>query len=65
MIPIQVTFALASWVAKGLQDGTFERVGGVIREVASKNIVTWLRDSNSVAPSVISVAANPVPGILN
>ncbi|MCW9681243.1 hypothetical protein FJR41_010590 [Dolichospermum planctonicum UHCC 0167] len=56
-LPIQVTFALASWVVKGLQDGTFERVGGVIRDVTSKKIVTWLRDSNSVAPSVISVAS--------
>jgi tetrahydromethanopterin S-methyltransferase subunit G len=64
-LPIQVTFALPSLVAKGLQDGTFERVGGVIRDVISKKIVTWLRDSNSVAPSVISVAANPVTGILN
>ena len=56
-LPIQVTYALASWVVKGLQDGTFERVGGVIRDVTSKKIVTWLRDSNSVAPSVISVAS--------
>ena len=64
-LPIQVTFALPSLVAKGLQDGTLERVGGVIRDVISKKIVTWLRDSNSVAPSVISVAANPVTGILN
>ncbi|MBD2141441.1 hypothetical protein H6F39_08690 [Anabaena sp. FACHB-1250] len=56
-LPIQVTFALASWVAKGLQDGTLERVGGVIRDVTSKKIVTWLRDSNSLDPSVISVAS--------
>ena len=56
-LPIQVTFALPSLVAEGLQDGTFERVGGVIRDVTSKKIVTWLRDSNSVAPSVISVAS--------
>ncbi len=64
-LPIQVTFLLADWVAKGLKDGTFERVGGVIREVTSKKIVTWLRDTNSVAPSVISFAANPVTGVLN
>ena len=64
-LPIQVTFLLADWVAKGLNDGTFERVGGVIRDVTSKKIVTWLRDTNSVAPSVISFAANPVTGVLN
>ncbi|MBD2270583.1 hypothetical protein H6F62_17940 [Anabaena sp. FACHB-1391] len=56
-LPIQVTFALPSLVAKGLQDGTLERVGGVIRDVISKKIVTWLRDSNSLDPSVISVAS--------
>ncbi|MBD2131256.1 hypothetical protein H6F47_01970 [Sphaerospermopsis sp. FACHB-1094] len=71
MIPIQVTFALASWVAKGLQDGTFERVGGVIRDVASKKIVTWLRDTNSVAPPdptflpLVIQGLDPVTGILN
>lgn len=65
MIPIQVTFALASWVVKGLQDGTFERVGGVIVDAASKKIVTWLRDTNSVTPPNTSFAANPVTGILN
>ncbi len=64
-LPIQVTFLLTDWVVKGLKDGTFERVGGIIREVASKKIVTWLRDTNSVAPSVISFAANPVTGVLN
>jgi tetratricopeptide (TPR) repeat protein len=46
-LPIQVTYALASWVVKGLQDGTLERVGGVIQEVISKKIVTLLRDSFS------------------
>ena len=56
-LPIQVTFALPSLVVKGLQDGTLERVGGVIRDVTSKKIVTWLRDSNSLDPSVISVAS--------
>ncbi|MBE9235459.1 hypothetical protein IQ227_05255 [Anabaena aphanizomenioides LEGE 00250] len=71
MIPIQVTFALADWVAKGLQDGTFERVGGVIRDVASKKIVTWLRDTNSVAPPdptflpLVIQGLDPVTGILN
>lgn len=60
-----LSILLADWVAKGLNDGTFERVGGVIRDVTSKKIVTWLRDTNSVAPSVISFAANPVTGVLN
>lgn len=70
-LPIQVTFALTSWVAKGLQDGTFERVGGVIRDVTTKKIVTWLRDTNSVAPPdptflpPVIPALDPITGLLN
>ncbi|OYD95620.1 hypothetical protein CDG76_11810 [Nostoc sp. 'Peltigera membranacea cyanobiont' 210A] len=43
-LPVTVTFMLADWIVKGLKDGTLERVGGVIREVGSKHIVTWLRE---------------------
>lgn len=53
-IPLTVTFTLASWIVKGLQDGTLERVGGVIIETGSKHIVTWLREANNspvLAPS--------------
>jgi tetratricopeptide (TPR) repeat protein len=49
-LPVTVTFMLADWIAKGLKDGTFERVGGVIREVGSKKVVTWLRE---VSPTLI------------
>ncbi|TVP64163.1 MAG: hypothetical protein EA343_06015 [Nodularia sp. (in: Bacteria)] len=55
-LALTVTFALADWIAKGLADGTFERVGGVIREVGNKQVVTWLREygSNSSANAAIS-----------
>lgn len=56
---------LTDWIAKGLADGTFERVGGVIRNVATRKIVTWLRDNRSLAPQTMSFAANPVTGVLN
>ncbi|MEH2061816.1 MAG: hypothetical protein V7K50_05995 [Nostoc sp.] len=46
-ILLTVTFTLASWIVKGLQDGTLERVGGVIVEAANKHIVTWLREPNN------------------
>ncbi len=46
-LPVTVTFMLADWIAKGLADGTFERVGGVIRDVKTKQIVSWLRDQVS------------------
>ncbi|BAY37078.1 hypothetical protein NIES2111_14120 [Nostoc sp. NIES-2111] len=59
-LPVTVTFMLADWVAKGLADGTFERVGGVIREVASKQVVTWLRDmpNNPTVPTPNSSSNN-------
>ncbi|MEH1936215.1 MAG: tetratricopeptide repeat protein [Nostoc sp.] len=46
-LPVTVTFMLADWIIKGIADGTLERVGGVIREVGSKHIVTWLREPGS------------------
>ncbi|MEH2322591.1 MAG: hypothetical protein V7K32_03120 [Nostoc sp.] len=52
-IPLTVTFTLASWIAKGLTDGTFVRVGGVIIDATSKHIVTWLREPNN----------SPIPGL--
>jgi tetratricopeptide (TPR) repeat protein len=46
-LAVTATFMLADWVVKGLADGTFERVGGVIREVGTKQVVTWLREYGS------------------
>lgn len=60
-LPIQVFFALAPHIAKGLANGTLERVGGVIRDKATKKIVAWLRD---LSPSVTHTL-NPINGILN
>lgn len=45
MDAVTVTFAVANWIATGLADGTFERVGGVIREVGTKRVVAWLREA--------------------
>ncbi|QFS47157.1 hypothetical protein [Nostoc sphaeroides] len=46
-LPVTVTFMLADWIVKGLTDGTLERVGGVIREVGSKRVISWLREVDS------------------
>lgn len=43
-LAVTATFVLADVIAKGLANGTFERVGGVIREVATKRVVTWLQE---------------------
>lgn len=62
---LTVTFTLPAWIAKGLADGTLERVGGVIREVGTKQVITWLRDFIPSASPAISPALNPVNGVLN
>lgn len=43
-LQVTATFMLADWIVKGLADGTFERVGGLIRNAKTKQIVTWLRE---------------------
>ncbi|MBE9200567.1 MULTISPECIES: hypothetical protein [unclassified Nodularia (in: cyanobacteria)] len=58
-LALTVTFALADWIAKGLADGTFERVGGVIREVGNKQVVTWLREYGSNSSLVPTSSGSP------
>ncbi|MEP0879033.1 hypothetical protein NDA00_24850 [Funiculus sociatus GB2-M2] len=63
-LTVTATFMLADWIAKGLADGTFERVGGVIREVGTKHVVTWLRDMGANS-SQIPTPAGSSPNLLN
>ena len=59
MITITRTFEVPAVIDQGLTDGIYERVGGVIREVAGKKpIVTWLRD-------VPDASVNNLPTIEN
>lgn len=44
------TFVIPNWIAEGLKNQVYERVGGVIREVGSKKVVTWLRE---ISPHLI------------
>lgn len=41
---LKVVFDLPVLVAQGLANGTLERVGGVVRDASSKQVVMWLRD---------------------
>jgi len=60
MTNINVVFELSEEIAKGLADGTLERVGGVIRHVGNKKIVVWLTEAGAEAseksglPSILS-----------
>ncbi|AVH70932.1 hypothetical protein [Nostoc sp. 'Lobaria pulmonaria (5183) cyanobiont'] len=58
-LPVTVTFMLADWIAKGLADGTFERVGGVIRDVGTKQVVSWLREQGSNNSQVPTLTDSP------
>ena len=59
MITITPTFEVPAAIAQGLTDGIYERVGGVIREVAGrKHIVTWLRDVPNASGSNLLTIAN-------
>lgn len=41
---LEVVFEVPAKILKGLADGTYERVGGVIRRVDNKQIVLWLSE---------------------
>ena len=47
MTPLNVVFDLPAVLANGLQSGALERVGGVIRDSNSKQVVAWLREGGS------------------
>jgi hypothetical protein len=44
METLTATFLIPDWVSAGLANGLYERVGGVIREVGTKQVVAWLRE---------------------
>lgn len=67
MNAIEVAFQIPEYVAQGLLSGTYERVGGVIRKVKSKQVVAWLREayetgepglSKVLSPSSVSTVSN-------
>ncbi len=47
-MPLKVYFELPAQIALGLASGRLERVGGIIRDAASKKIVAWLRESGQL-----------------
>ena len=56
---IDVTLDLPKDIAQGLLTGKYERVGGVVREMKSKQIVTWLRDGYKTSNQVLSTILPP------
>lgn len=64
---LQVLFYVPRIIQAGLASGQLERVGGVIVDSNTRQIVTWLRDSSiaETAFNGIMSSANPLNGILN
>ncbi|MFC1960533.1 hypothetical protein ACFLYO_07475, partial [Chloroflexota bacterium] len=46
-IAYTIDFTVPNNILVGLTNGSYERVGGVIREAQSKHIVAWLREGSS------------------
>jgi len=68
MPEIEVLFEVPPAIAKGLATGALERVGGVIRETGSKQVVAWLREGGKIAsnPNILTGGLGSVAtGILN
>ncbi|KZL51628.1 hypothetical protein A2T98_01195 [Nodularia spumigena CENA596] len=57
-LALTVTFALANWIAKGLADGTLIRIGGVVVNSTTKQVVAWLRDTTNSSP-VLTPSGSP------
>jgi len=53
---INVLFDVPALVAQGLVNGSLERVGGVVRDASSKQVVMWLQEGGS---EVSKALANP------
>ena len=49
MLPLEVVFDVPPEIVRGLAIGALERVGGVIRETGSKQVVLWLREGGKIA----------------
>ncbi len=64
MSPLEVVFEVPKHILSGLLSGQLERVGGVIRNSATKEVVVWLRDAN-VLDSVGGILPTPLNLILN
>lgn len=47
MPSLNVLFDLPAGLTSGLQSGAYERVGGVIRDSGTKQVVAWLREGGS------------------
>jgi len=58
---VNATFDVPEHVANGLSSGIYERVGGVVRESGSKQVVAWLRENFEKGDPTFSKIMTPSP----
>ncbi len=59
MSTVDATLYVPNHIAQGLSNGTYERVGGVVREMGSKQVVAWLREIGKISdPDLSNILAN-------
>ncbi|NLW72831.1 MAG: hypothetical protein GXY37_08110 [Chloroflexi bacterium] len=54
---LDVTFNVPRHIVQGLSNGSYERLGGVVRETGSKQVVTWLRENMKSYPALSNSSA--------
>jgi hypothetical protein len=54
MNTVVATFNIPKHIEQGLLNQTYERIGGVVREKGSKQVVAWLRETFEGSDSVLS-----------
>lgn len=64
MLPLEVVFDVPPEIVRGLATGALERVGGVIRETGSKQVVMWLREGAKIADNS-DLAAGVLKSVLD
>lgn len=60
MKTIDVVFEVPVQIQQGMMSGSLERVGGIVRDSETKQVVAWLRDGSAIDPT-----NNPVDQILS
>lgn len=66
METLTTTFVIPDWISSGLANGAYERMGGVIREARSKQVVAWLREGfTPEGNSLLPLERIPIQGMLS
>lgn len=66
MDTVSATFVISSEIAEGLKNGTLERIGGVIRDPQTKQVIAWLRETTpNVSPVSSLLQVSATASVLN